>query len=765
MKPSDSSNSKNDDSIYSFAPSSADGRSRTRYRTVRCPICQTSVAVRDVDLGKTLVCPDCDIKINVPNNLPYNETQYEKRHYNEERLRQDKLLSPLRNPNRIGVDVDAANVYRIGKAENGTPDPEATRRSFQYRIVECPLCNTGVAVTRAELGRTLVCSDCGTKFKVPTNLDFSQTEHERNRFDVEKLRRDELLSPLRNPNREGIDVDSTTYALDVDSSFVEEARKKNRPTSAIYLTDAERAAQEETRQKAERTDSAQSEFQKNPAKTNGASNETTARKSGERSVGETDSDWIPVRCRVCETLTYAPRQNLGKTFRCADCGTESVVSLAFQDLQDAAAVRFAPRDRGTYRLDEKKSDASDDLKPNGSVAPAETFRLREAFETARRQKKASGSTQRADERARNAVENSRRRQAESRKNANSNVAENEKQSEIRRDSKKEKRAKKENIKKIAKLERIEKEKRAARTNRFDRENDTPPRVLRRRDGEWIWMRPAPPKRLPLFNGTFRPIFANDLWGRDVITLGAACVVAFFALKIIAEASVTNDGEAFGLVFNSALTGFELLFWIVLGVAASSFVALRGASSFACCFEVGNVGSRRIASDDGSNLAENLLYFLWILTILIAATATGALLLGGANALFERFGAVDGEAAIAETARAGERLREISIFVASLWFFFPIFFLSTLQADAFLCPLTADVARTLILKCGIWAQFYLTSAVIFAFPVALFYVYWDVKTVWFFFPVAAVAIPELYGLLFGRLSWILESAIQDAEFDD
>ncbi len=781
MKPSDFSDSsdfsesKRDDSIYSLAQPSPDGQNQTRYRTVRCPICQTSVAVRDDDLGKTLVCPDCDTKIDVPIDLPYNETRYEKRYYNEERLRQDKLFSPLRNPNREGIDLDAANVYRLGASENGTPDVEATRRSFQFRIVECPLCNTGVAVTRAELGRTLVCPDCGTKYDVPNDLDFSQTEDERNLFDAEKLRRDELLSPLRNPNREGIDVEAASYSLDVNSKFVEQARTKNRPVSAIFLTDAERAAREEEERLNEAASNSiqteNSEFLRESPNAERGSSETATRKSQERDSdfendSNVDSDWIPVRCRVCGTLTYAPRQNLGKTFHCVDCGAETVVSLAFQELEDAAAVQFAPRDRGTYRIDEKSFAAANGSRLQGTSAPSE-FRLRDAFEAARR-----GKNQTASQSDQEAADNTRlQSRSESPKIDGESVSKSAESDAIRNDLKNGDKARKKQIKKAEKAAQKRK-KRAARTNRSDRQNETPARSLRRRDGEWIWTRPEPPKNFPLFNGAFRALASSELLGRNILTTGLACLVAFLIVLTLKH--------PFGVV----------ILWAVPSVLFLGFFLLYSADSFACCFTAGNSGALRVELDAGEeSLAGKLLYFCWIFATFATAFAVGVLILNAGNALFERFGSLESqyvrtdveiqatnlpegtttseseEEEESKILSFGKDLRSIGILTALTGVFFPVFFLSSIQSELIFCPLTKEVVRTLASKCGIWAQFYLASLVLLAVPAALLLFNGGNKALWGVFLISAVLIPELYALLLGRLSWIIENAIQDAEFDD
>ncbi|MBR5242656.1 MAG: hypothetical protein IKW13_00330, partial [Thermoguttaceae bacterium] len=101
-------------------PSISAPASPVRYRSFGCPRCRTRLSATKAEVGSVVVCPDCDEKIVVPDYLDFEtETDYE-RFNNPQKRRQDELLSPARNPNRVGIDVAGADIYGVKEKVDAT---------------------------------------------------------------------------------------------------------------------------------------------------------------------------------------------------------------------------------------------------------------------------------------------------------------------------------------------------------------------------------------------------------------------------------------------------------------------------------------------------------------------------------------------------------------------------------------------------------------------------------------------------------------------
>ena len=109
----------------------------------------------------------------------------------------DSLGNNDRTPNNLS---DNSGVYDMSSTAQ---TDDSTLQSFRYRTFACPHCHTLISVTRADLGKKVLCPDCELDVPVPNYLDFEHpTEYELQYYDEQKRKRDKLLSPLTNPNRE-----------------------------------------------------------------------------------------------------------------------------------------------------------------------------------------------------------------------------------------------------------------------------------------------------------------------------------------------------------------------------------------------------------------------------------------------------------------------------------------------------------------------------------------------------------------------------------
>lgn len=133
-----------------------------RYRSFSCPYCRFVFTVVKAEIGKCLICPDCDTEVMVPSDLDFEtETDFEKRYFNkEEKLLRDKAYSPLRNPNRTGLLTEGDNVYTLKDSES------ASTRDVDNEIyyhVRCRICETVMSFPSYMLGKRVSCPDCETE--------------------------------------------------------------------------------------------------------------------------------------------------------------------------------------------------------------------------------------------------------------------------------------------------------------------------------------------------------------------------------------------------------------------------------------------------------------------------------------------------------------------------------------------------------------------------------------------------------------------------
>jgi len=110
------------------------------YITVTCPVCGTMMQAGEDQVGSEIVCPDCHVPAVVP---PATRTKL-----------------PLAGP--VAPTDDEYAVWE------GSGQPSAgSAADRSYVAVECPLCNTRLHATEDQVGREIVCPDCGRSVVVP----------------------------------------------------------------------------------------------------------------------------------------------------------------------------------------------------------------------------------------------------------------------------------------------------------------------------------------------------------------------------------------------------------------------------------------------------------------------------------------------------------------------------------------------------------------------------------------------------------------------
>ncbi len=573
----------------------------------------------------------------------------------------DSLGNNDRTPNNLS---DNSGVYDMSSTAQ---TDDSTLQSFRYRTFACPHCHTLISVTRADVGKKVLCPDCELDVPVPNYLDFEHpTEYELQYYDEQKRKRDKLLSPLTNPNREGLDVHS----------------------SDLYSI------------------------------------------RGESQIGTQPCDrveYYPVRCRVCETLMQATRDMLGKTITCPDCGAETIVTDSLKRQQEAVKVSFQPRERGAYEI--------------GEIPEAPMIAMQ----------RMDGKTVMIDPKKKTIAPSVK--PSTSRKRVGASVSDSFDDLSFTHENGGSSRLKKGRLSCWL-------EKRAKRRERkLEAEEDLtqylPPMVLRRKNGELVWSQPSPPRPAPLFNKTFQATRSEEIWARaGALFLGflGLSSLDYFVLRPDRALALTNPGT-----MTAAFSELEMLFSIcimlILAIVTSAFSGLF----FWSVYHGGNSGARKIVEWRNEDIFGFFLYGLWFLSFVLCCCLPGILI----NAVLDRIC----EAAVATSIPLIGDFRLGVILTVSLWFFFPIFWTSTHQTDLIFCPITTSVFTSFFSKFHVWLEFYLFSIVLFLAPIFFLLLVFKTSFYVVFTPVVLPLVEILYGLLLGRLSWILDDEIRLMDFDD
>ena len=503
-----------------------------------------------------------------------------------------------------------------------------------------------------------------------------------------------------------------------------------------------------------------------------------------------------MRCRVCETLTQAPAELLGQTVRCPDCGTETVVTAALKEQLATTDVRFQPRDRGVYELGEipdapdrvyQRFDGKTVFVPNSAktIAPTPPKKPDASAKYPDKRKNRQGSaSQKGGSTASTAVakpkkrssreERERRRRLEEMKAEFGSVAVDEALRKTRNDptTATEPRGERQNVGALGENPELERTlailsvltspiralKRVVRRLATPPEIEDPtaflpPLVLRYRNGEAIWTRPAPPRRAPLFNRTFQALATNELWARAgaVVLIGLA-LTAYVLYSLAPTIAAQGNG--------GPIEKFEFCVLTVIAFPTALFWTYWTASFFEAIFGAGASGARRVLSWRDDDRLDGLLYALWFAALVGAAFSPGVALAGGLG-WFE-----SGE----ETAEALSGLQLVDLRIAatlagSFSVCFPIFYLSTLYTGWPFAPICGAVLASFLRRIVVWTQFWAVSAALVFAPLTLGIRYFKTPEYGAAALFALVVLTPLYALLLGRLAWILDEDERSLDYDD
>lgn len=625
------------------------------------------------------------------------------------------------------------DIYRLNTSFSGDKD---AIDSFKYRSFSCPYCRANISVTKNDIAKVIMCPDCGMKVAVPA-LDFSrETEYEHMYYNKEKLRKDEKFSPLRNPNRVGISLDSSeVYQVGLGEQTT---GLKNNKDNYVYLQcslcntqlhvpvfmlgkivvcpdcgSEIKVRRGQTSEEIEKptiseTETVQRDEQLSPMRN---PNREGLKLDGDNIYGvredlqresqvATTETLLPVHCHVCGTLTHVPGALLGRRVICPDCGRATIVTNAFKEHEETINVKFQPRPQKIYGVGQEpisdvgKSREDIHVFENGSKA---------ALLQGERKYDSLG------------ISNSERdgKETQSEKNSRNNALE-----------------------------------RKAKDVKFD---DEPKMVLRRKNGELVWAFPSPPKRNPMFNKTFRVARETETWTRtalNVFLMTAGILMVWLGLGLTTE--MKENGTMF-VVFFYGLCGPGI-------VVASAMLGLN----FWSVFQAGGTGAQRVMEWRNEDPVEFILYGLWFSMIVVAACMPGLIV----DNIISRFTVLPSEVSEAKISFL-EFLRCVVCVLGSFVWFFPVFWLSTEQTDHRLFwPCSKVILTSFFSKSLAWTQLYIFSIIGLFLP-GIFIAILCYRYLGFIFliPLFVCCFSVFYALLLGRLGWLVEDEIRSLEYDD
>ena len=303
----------------------------------RCSQCTRPLKVDASLIGQKVLCPVCYHELIVP-----DQSQPDRRQV---------------NPNDLyGVDTVPRDTRQL-------------RGRFNYTEVRCPVCLTGVSVTEAQINSSVECPDCGTRIPV-TRQAFLQGQARQ-----EQLRRHQ--SPIdprggRNSDQGG----SANQIYGVRSGGAPSSSSSpgvgngsgNVKLIPVYCTLCGTLMYARTDQIGTQLTCPDCDTKvtvkppvelppdtKLPRSTGGEVYGLSANPQGYGRQGpgsdspRADSDLLPVRCPVCETLLYAKKSDIGKKTRCPDCGTDVPICDLTAE-QKIAAQKIEPVMTGGYDI-------------------------------------------------------------------------------------------------------------------------------------------------------------------------------------------------------------------------------------------------------------------------------------------------------------------------------------------------------------------------------------------------------------------------------
>jgi len=260
------------------APPAGDG-----FRVI-CPVCRARIDATWDEVGRTIVCPDCDTPVPVTPPADSASARSAPMKIDEQRIGQ------------YGIDE------RAGAADHARPSP--AEEGFP---VYCSLCRTMMYATADQVGRKLTCPDCQTQTVVPP------PPKRRGPVDVAAQSRGEYgVGSPRQPAAAGPDVIPVVCSLcgtRMHARAKHVGRKIKCPdcgtATVVSLPKEVEAA---------RPDETLDEYavRQEPA-------------GAESSPATPPAREIPVVCPLCQTRMMAAGDQTGQIMECPDCGSTVTV--------------------------------------------------------------------------------------------------------------------------------------------------------------------------------------------------------------------------------------------------------------------------------------------------------------------------------------------------------------------------------------------------------------------------------------------------------
>lgn len=240
---------------------------RFAFAAVDCSLCGTKIAVRESDIGTNVECPDCGTLVSVTREKLSAKNDYLTR-LNAQSAPVDSSAKAKIDPNNVyGVDADYQPPDR---SEEILPE----KKKF---AVHCPLCDTLQYAGESQIGTKFRCPDCETEFVVRKSFEPKPTA----------------------PTAGGLHFEGgTVYGIASESRTL--------------LSQADRHA-----------------LESNPAE---------------------NPNLLAVVCRLCGTLMYAPKEEVGRRKQCPDCGTETLIEEPNAEKKSADEI-IEPTFSGGYGVE------------------------------------------------------------------------------------------------------------------------------------------------------------------------------------------------------------------------------------------------------------------------------------------------------------------------------------------------------------------------------------------------------------------------------
>jgi DNA-directed RNA polymerase subunit M/transcription elongation factor TFIIS len=142
---------------------------RKKFVSLRCPICNANISVSKEQIGKILVCPDCETKVRVPESIAekINRAEKEWERINQLHDKQNSNSNSNSNFSSSSNSDSILNNQQFNRRSNEdvyaiSGDGKSQAENKTIRIY-CKLCGTMMYASESQIGEELTCPDCETK--------------------------------------------------------------------------------------------------------------------------------------------------------------------------------------------------------------------------------------------------------------------------------------------------------------------------------------------------------------------------------------------------------------------------------------------------------------------------------------------------------------------------------------------------------------------------------------------------------------------------